>query len=411
MGQDKLNDNAQSNRISDVHIEELDDATVPAQKILSAIVRTKERSGAMHLCDIVFGRKTKKVKEREDDKLKTFGCGKDRSIKYWRFLMKSLIAQRIVRVSQSSSPIPKMTDEAWEILHGERSFFTPKFQTAILENRLPLRNDPPVPGLSPFANRVFHALKHSQEKAILSGLIPYGLLFSRRNLADIAIHLPSDEKSFLKIHGCGKRKYTAQGEAFLDIIRRLCENSPEEAENSRVSFTTSRSKHREQSVTELSTYEETLKYLHQGKSIEEIADERILSPRTIVIHVGKLMKQGHDFQTERFFTPECFRQIKEWFRIAYDGHAKSVVYASEGQLDYSEALLASYFIDKASKSQEYFQQAIDEACKIEDTIMRDDVFRHIAMRLSRVGQRKEAETLRRKIQTTVKDDPQCSELN
>ena len=60
------------------------DATVDAQKAMSAIVRTGERFGLEHLIAIVTGDATENVRKFNHDKLPTFGVGKDRKPAEWR---------------------------------------------------------------------------------------------------------------------------------------------------------------------------------------------------------------------------------------------------------------------------------------------------------------------------------------
>ncbi|MGB0993932.1 MAG: RQC domain-containing protein, partial [Akkermansiaceae bacterium] len=59
------------------------DASREAQMLLSAVARTGGKFGAVHLCDIVCGAKTAKVRQFDHDQLKTYGVGKDRAKAYW----------------------------------------------------------------------------------------------------------------------------------------------------------------------------------------------------------------------------------------------------------------------------------------------------------------------------------------
>ncbi|KKL80025.1 hypothetical protein LCGC14_2008930 [marine sediment metagenome] len=71
------------------------DATVEAQMIMSAVVRTGQRFGAGHVVDIVVGANTKKIRELGHDRIKTYGAGKDagRTKLQWRQIVKNLIAR------------------------------------------------------------------------------------------------------------------------------------------------------------------------------------------------------------------------------------------------------------------------------------------------------------------------------
>ena len=64
------------------------DGTVPAQKLLSTIVRLNQelgqRYGAGQVIDILLGRKTQKVSEKAHHELKTFGIGTELTEAQWR---------------------------------------------------------------------------------------------------------------------------------------------------------------------------------------------------------------------------------------------------------------------------------------------------------------------------------------
>ncbi|MCL2005418.1 MAG: DNA helicase RecQ [Planctomycetaceae bacterium] len=98
------------------------DATIEAQKALSAMHRTGGRFGAGHITDILLGEKTEKVLERGHDRLPTFGVGKEHNKVYWRNLISALLAQGLARVEDLEYPVPKVTDEGWKVLRNQREF-------------------------------------------------------------------------------------------------------------------------------------------------------------------------------------------------------------------------------------------------------------------------------------------------
>ncbi|MBX3088951.1 MAG: RecQ family ATP-dependent DNA helicase, partial [Cryobacterium sp.] len=78
------------------------DGTVPAQKLLSTIVRLeRERNqhfGAGHLIDILLGRQTPRVDQYSHDDLSTFGIGSELSEAEWRGVVRQLLAQGLLAV-------------------------------------------------------------------------------------------------------------------------------------------------------------------------------------------------------------------------------------------------------------------------------------------------------------------------
>src|SRR5690349_16890380 len=75
---------------------ELFDATIDAQKAMSAIVRTGERFGMEHLVAILTGDLTDNVRKYNHEKLPTFGVGKDRKSAEWRSVFRQLSAVGLI---------------------------------------------------------------------------------------------------------------------------------------------------------------------------------------------------------------------------------------------------------------------------------------------------------------------------
>ena len=78
------------------------DGTVPAQKLLSTIVRLQrernQRFGAGHIIDILVGKQTPRVSQHGHDSLATWGIGEDVSEQEWRGVVRQLLAQGLLAV-------------------------------------------------------------------------------------------------------------------------------------------------------------------------------------------------------------------------------------------------------------------------------------------------------------------------
>jgi ATP-dependent DNA helicase RecQ len=98
------------------------DATREARCLLAAIKETGERFGAVHVCEVVTGAASAKVRERRHDQLGCFGAGKDKSKKYWRQLVSALLADGSLAQGDDAYPVPKLTEEGCLVLTGKRRF-------------------------------------------------------------------------------------------------------------------------------------------------------------------------------------------------------------------------------------------------------------------------------------------------
>ena len=68
------------------------DATVEAQKVLSAVYRTNQVFGALHIIAVLRGEMTDGVLRHGHDRLPTFGVGAEHAVQWWRGLIRQLIA-------------------------------------------------------------------------------------------------------------------------------------------------------------------------------------------------------------------------------------------------------------------------------------------------------------------------------
>ena len=98
------------------------DGLVPAQKLLSTIVRLqRERGqsfGAGHLIDILRGSSTERIRQQGHASLSTYGLGADLSEQDWRSVIRQLLARGIL-VAQGEYGTLALGEPAAAVLRGE----------------------------------------------------------------------------------------------------------------------------------------------------------------------------------------------------------------------------------------------------------------------------------------------------
>jgi len=97
------------------------DATDAARKALSAIYRTGQRFGAVHLMDVLRGKATDRVQQWDHDKLAVFGIGADLDEPTWRNVFRQLVALGYARPDHDAYGGLRLTDAARPVLKGEES--------------------------------------------------------------------------------------------------------------------------------------------------------------------------------------------------------------------------------------------------------------------------------------------------
>ena len=87
------------------------DATIDAQKVLSAIARTGQRFGAGHIADILTGTVNDTVTRLGHDQLKTFGVGREKSKRAWQAIIRQLFATGAVNETGEQYSGYRLTDK------------------------------------------------------------------------------------------------------------------------------------------------------------------------------------------------------------------------------------------------------------------------------------------------------------
>jgi ATP-dependent DNA helicase RecQ len=197
------------------------DATVEAQKAMSAIVRTGERFGLEHLIAIVTGDATENVRKFNHDKLPTFGVGKDRKPAEWRSIFRQISAIGLIAQDMMEHGRWWVTDEGWRVLKGETRIELRKDIAASTAKGS--RRDRKTAVASAIANdadgALLDALKALRSKFAKAQNVPAYVVFSDRTLVELATHRPTSEAAMREIHGSGDAKLTRYGTAFLDVVR------------------------------------------------------------------------------------------------------------------------------------------------------------------------------------------------
>lgn len=195
---------------------ETSDATMEAQMILSAAVRSGERFGLGHLVDIVTGADTGRIRRLGHDKLPTYGVGKDHPKAFWHSLAGELVARQIMVLTDDQFPVARLLPKAKEILRGNGRFAIVKRKEIERAAKRRARRGPDS-GSSGDLFDYLRAIRMQLARAI--GVPPY-VVFNDKTLREMADFRPRSQHQMLLISGVGERKLARFGTAFLNAIER-----------------------------------------------------------------------------------------------------------------------------------------------------------------------------------------------
>jgi ATP-dependent DNA helicase RecQ len=196
------------------------DATLEAQKVLSAVARTGQRFGTAHLAAVLCGDPSEAVLRHGHDKIKTFGVGRDRDKRAWSATVRQLFAAGALGEASEEHGGFCLTDRGEAILFGRERIALrppPAAAPAARRDRREARESR-FEGLDEATTALFEALRAVRLSLARDEGVAAYIIFPDRTLIEMAQQRPATLDEMRRVQGVGDRKLAAYGEAFLDAI-------------------------------------------------------------------------------------------------------------------------------------------------------------------------------------------------
>jgi ATP-dependent DNA helicase RecQ len=200
---------------------EVVDATIPAQKALSAMARTGERFGAEHLIAILRGEETDKIRQFNHDKLPTFGVGKEQTKQEWRSIFRQLYAAGVINFDITAYGRWTITERGRAVLKGAEKVELRReaMQTAGKTKASSKRSAAPVQALSDGDRELFDALRAARLKLAKEERVAAFVILADRSLLDMVNLKPERRDQMMMVHGVGQAKLEKYGDVFLAVLK------------------------------------------------------------------------------------------------------------------------------------------------------------------------------------------------
>jgi ATP-dependent DNA helicase RecQ len=204
------------------------DATVDAQKVLSAVYRTDQLFGALHITAVLRGETTDGVLRHGHDRLPTFGVGREHPGLYWRSLIRRLIAAGALDVdTEGHGGLFLVQDKARPILRGEARVMLRQEGRRRVEVLRPDRSVPAATAPEPEVQTLFDALREWRAAEAKAQRIPPYVIFHDSVLREVAAVRPASLDELAQIKGVGASKLQRYGVAVLGILGAQSGPSPD----------------------------------------------------------------------------------------------------------------------------------------------------------------------------------------
>jgi ATP-dependent DNA helicase RecQ len=214
------------------------DATVPAQKLLSTVVRLDrerhERYGAGAVIDILRGHATDRARARHHDTLSTWGIGADLSEAEWRAVVRALLAGGQLAVGPGGHGVLVLGGQARDVLRGERAVRLRRELPATRRTRAARSRGGrgaaahasgaggvsrfEGEALTPEANDRFERLRAWRAAVASERGVPAYVVFHDATLRALAADPPASLEQLGQVSGIGQAKLAAYGTALLELL-------------------------------------------------------------------------------------------------------------------------------------------------------------------------------------------------
>ena len=285
------------------------DATVDAQKLLSAISRTGERYGAGYLIDFLRGSASEKIQPAHKE-LKTYGIGKDLKKEEWQWMVQQMLYHHFIDKTDDQYATLKLNEKSWKVLRGESQIkLVLKKEKAEVVKEAELEYDP----------RLLKDLKGVRMDFAEREHVPAYNIVADNSLTELAIYLPESFDELKHITGFGDYKISKYGAGFLQVIKQFMQehNLPSrmdlkapkrERREKKEKFAKTDKPAKADKPAVNNTMQATYTMFKDGLGIAEIADQRKLSPATIENHLAHFVGTG-ELHISRFVSNSKLSEI------------------------------------------------------------------------------------------------------
>ena len=195
-------------------VEEVADATVIAQKILSCVVRVDQRFGIGHVISVLRGETIERIRKLGHDRLTTFGLLSDHGQSELRDWIYQLIGHRLLEQDGDRYPILKLTAAARPVLRGEESVRL--VQIARKERRRKSKSE--SESWEGVDTTLFESLRKFRRELATARGVPAYIILGDRSLREVARLRPRTLTQLAEVYGIGEKKLVDLGPQILDVV-------------------------------------------------------------------------------------------------------------------------------------------------------------------------------------------------
>lgn len=205
------------------------DGTIIIQKALSAIARTNQQIATGTLIEILRGNFTQENSEKEYDKIKTFGAGRDVPSRHWQNYLLQMLNMGYIEIAYNENNHLKITELGAKVLYGKQNAELVVIKEDEFSNKQYKKN---TIGTSPVQikknaygnleneDSLFETLRLLRLKLAEQEAIPPYIVMSDSTLQSLCDKKPKNLEDLDDISGFSEYKKKKYGRDFVNAINK-----------------------------------------------------------------------------------------------------------------------------------------------------------------------------------------------
>ncbi|GAA5508864.1 DNA helicase RecQ [Novipirellula caenicola] len=307
-------------------IQLVDDPITLSQKILSCVLRVKERFGASHVAKVLVGSTEQRIVQLGHDKLSTHGLLADDGLDAVRMWIDQLVQQSYLQRT-GEYQLVSLSESGRRLLHRDGN---PRLSVPGKAKRSRSRAVS-VDSWDGVDRGLFEALRSKRSAIASENNVPAYIVFGDATLRELARVRPTTLEAFGKIKGVGDRKLADFGETFLEPIRAYSETHQLEMDVKTVPAPLATAP---RAVLPNANSISAFDHFRRGESIEEVAEKLGRAVSTVVGYLQDFLRQEKITDPSPWVDKSTRDSILANLPLVAEGRIKPMFEFFEGKVSY-----------------------------------------------------------------------------
>jgi ATP-dependent DNA helicase RecQ len=309
-------------------LEVVDDALVIGQKILSCVLRVRERYGADYVSLVLTGSREQRIVAAGHDKLSTWGILSEYRRPDVRQWLEQLVTQGFLS-KEGEYHLVRVTETGRRLLSGE---VAPMLLRPAKEQAGPSRAAM-LESWEGVDQGLFDTLRQLRREEATRRAVPAYIVFSDATLRDMARRRPSTVERLLDVHGVGQQKSADFGQQFVDCIVTHCRRHD-------VSMDVQPAAAYEAPPTPSAGAVQSFALFDEGLSVEETAERLSRAVSTTYGYLESYVRHRRVTDATRWISPRELEQVEAIVEHAGAERLKPIYEALHGRIGYERIRIA-----------------------------------------------------------------------